>query len=570
MKKLIRNSLEEVLKKLNLNSRCRVEIPADLSRGDYTTNVAFTVASEMQKSPLEAAKILVESLLAKKIKGIEKIEAVSPGFINFWLTRKVLISKLQAEPGNLPALKSEMLQGKKIMVEYAHPNTHKEMHIGHMRTLITGEAISRLLEAAGAKVFCANYQGDIGPHVAKAIFGLKQRIAQGESLIQMRNLSNLEKAHLLGRAYAEGSNAYQDHKDEIDALNTALYAKEGEDWKLYQETRLWSLDYYQGFYTRFETKFDHLFFESEMVQRGKEIVLENIGKIFREENGAVIFPGEEYGLHTRVFITSSGHPTYEAKDLANAYSQYEIFPFERNIHVVASEQAGYFKVVIKVLHLLDYEKFKGEEHLSMGILKLTDRKMSSRTGDVLTVDSLLLEVKENVKKLFASGRVRAEEVEKVTEEITMGAVKYSVLKVGVEADVVFNIEKSIALDGDSGPYLQYTFARTQSILHRSREADYKSPNDILDLALNSEEVAILRHINIYNDIVISAAENYNPSLLCNFLYTLAQKFNAFYQKHQILSAEKDVMAFRLLLTRKVGQTLKAGLNLLGIKSPERM
>jgi arginyl-tRNA synthetase len=585
--------------------------PPQLSMGDYATNAAMIAAKKVGKNPKELAEAIIGKWQMANGKWVEKVEVAGPGFINIFLKQEYFLEQLQEllKDDNKISL-STSVTGRKVMVEYAHPNTHKEMHIGHMRTLITGEAIARLLEAGGAKVFRANYQGDIGPHVAKAIYGVK-RLFERENITldEAKTWDNIRKARFLGEAYALGNAEYDEHKEEIDGINTELYsvissdsersqgislrqpADRNDRVELYLETRQWSLDYYDDFYKRFHTHFDRLFFESEMAEPGKRIVEENVGRVFAQENGALIFKGEEYGLHTRVFVTQAGHPTYEAKDMANAFKQYETFPFDRNIHVVANEQAGYFQVIIKALELLDPEKFTDSEyHLSMGMVQLSDRKISSRTGDVLTVDWLLDEVKKTVNELMAEGRIEADAKETVTEQITIGAVKHSVLKVGTAQNVAFDIKTSVSLEGNSGPYLQYTYARTQSVLRKAEISNFKFP--ISNFKWEPEEESLLKLLVRFNEVVTEAAENLSPNTVTTYLFELAQTFNLFYQKHSILnpviSKEErlrnpmgsltdvrddntdEIRTFRLVLTQATGKVLKQGLYLLGIEAPEKM
>ncbi|MBI4097118.1 MAG: arginine--tRNA ligase [Candidatus Levybacteria bacterium] len=597
--------------------------PVQEEHGDYASNIALIAAKYAKKPPMEIAESLAKQLLHKLSKDI-KILVAAPGFINFTLPENLLLEKMQATlAGEYAFQPGSKRVGKKVMVEYAHPNTHKEMHIGHMRTLITGEAICRLLEATGARVFRANYQGDIGPHVAKAIWGIKKIMAEkGLELAEVEGWTDKDKAHFLGEGYVRGSQEYEANKEEIDQLNSDLYvyihrhsgkrsdsriSNNERSWtsqdddiaSLYEITRQWSLDYYEDFYQRFYTTFDRLFFESEMVEAGKKIVNDNLGKVFVEDNGAIIFPGEKYGLHTRVFITQAGNPTYEGKEMANGFSEYETFPFDMKIHVVGSEQAGYFQVVFKALELIDPEKFKDKQHhISMGMVQLTDRKMSSRTGDILTVDWLIDQVKERIEKLVAEGKIAAEDRERVTEQVAIGAIKYSVLKVGTGQNVAFDIAKSVSLDGDSGPYLQYTYARTQSVLRKSQTPNSKSQintkykiQNTKYQSLEPEELSVLRVLYRFDEVVTEAADTLSPHLLAGYLFDLAQKFNLFYQKHKILptspvilrtksekssdrsftSVQDDrVSEFRLTLTTAVGNTIKQGLDLLGIQAPEKM
>jgi arginyl-tRNA synthetase len=282
--------------------------------------------------------------------------------------------------------------------------------------------------------------------------------------------------------------------------------------------------------------------------------------VFEVSDGAVIFDGEKYGLHKRVFITGDGNTTYEGKDMALVYKQYADFPFDTNIHVVANEQTGYFQVIIKAIELIE-PKFTGKEyHLPMGMVNLVGRKISSRTGDILTVDGLLDEVKQLLP-------VKSDD--KTDEAIVMGAVKYSVLKTHPTLNVSFDIKQSVNLEGNSGPYLQYTYARSQSVLSKSKTG--KEGNIEAGYTPNNEELHVLRYLYRFPEVVEEAAERYSPNLVCNYVYELAQRFNKFYNQHSILSADNDYKRrFRLDLTKSVGQILENGLQLLGIKALEKM
>jgi arginyl-tRNA synthetase len=608
MKTQLREAIKIALEKQGIeNPAVHVEGTVNPQFGDYTSNAAMIAAKKLGRSPQELAQGTVSMLQSMSLP-VSKIETAGPGFINFTLNEEILLHNANkiVKGEKLRATESK-LSGKKVMVEYAHPNTHKEMHIGHMRTLITGESLARLAEAAGAEVFRANYQGDIGLHVAKAIFGVKLLLEEQQlTLEEVAKRNHFDKAHFLGLSYARGSQEYDAHKAEIDQINKDIYNIIGHPGAplsgaigsmnigdsiaslqndnvgaLYHITRQWSLDYFADFYKRFYTKFDQLFFESQSFDLGVKVVKENIGKVFEEQNGAVVFPGEKHGLHTRVFITGQGNPTYEGKDMGLGFIEYETFPFDLCMHIVGSEQLGYFQVVIKALELIDPEKFGGKEyHLPMGMVQLKDRKMSSRTGDVLTVNWLLDQVKERVEQLASEGRIATAQKEKTIEQITVGAVKYSVLKVGATQDVSFDIETSVSMDGNSGPYLQYTYARTQSVLRKAgkmengkwkmRPHEVDSPLVGENGKLEPEELALLRLMSKFEETVIEAAEKYSPSILANYLFELAQAFNLFYQKVTILKSEGETKTFRVGLTAAVGQTIKTGLNLLGIEAPEQM
>lgn len=605
IKQLLIKRLREVLGDLGVTDITpEVSYPSDPKFGDYATNVAMVAIKKNKelslrqaqtlssskgiknqgiKTPMEFAEEIISKfkIQSSKFKWIEKMEIAGPGFINFWIDNTYFIQQINDFiTNNERLILQTSLSEKRIIVEYGHPNTHKEMHIGHMRTLITGEALARLLEAAGATVFRANYQGDIGLHVAKALYGIREIMDEKKlTLKDLETWNDAEKAHFLGEGYVRGNQDYKEHNEEIDNVNKLLYQGDPSILPLYQTTRQWSLDYYNDFYKRFYSKYDRLFFESEIAALGKKIVGEQLGKIFTTDNGAVVFHGEKYGLHTRVFITQNGTPTYEAKEMALAQKQYEAFAFDKNIHVVANEQAGYFQVVFKALEKIDPKKFGNSEyHLSMGMVQLTDRKMSSRTGDILTVDWLLDEVKNKVEELMAEGRISASDKDGVAEQITIGAVKYSVLKSGTGQNVAFDINTSVSLDGNSGPYIQYTFARTQSVLRKAKISNFSSKggsalggqSHISNFKLTYEEREVLRLLNQFPEQVGEAAERFAPNILCTYLFELAQAFNLFYQKLPILKAPDSERELRLILTAATGKVLQEGLKLLGIQSPEKM
>ena len=578
IKNQLKKELEKILKTLTISSeKIEFEHPAEPGHGDYSSNIALLIFANLKnqllgiKSPIELAEKIAAKWQEIGLPDfVQKIEVVSPGFLNLWLKIDYLgsqLSKVLEEKENYGL--TDVFKAKKIMVEYAHPNTHKELHIGHMRTLIVGETLARIFSATGARVFRANYQGDIGPHVAKSIWGTEKILEERKiNWDQAEKMTLAEKAHLLGEGYVLGTQKYEDPEvaKEIDELNSKLYQKDSSVVSVYDRTRRWCLEYYDTFYNRFYTKFDRLFFESEVFGPGKEIVEENVGKVFQKSQGAIIFDGEPYGLHKRVFVTQDGNATYEGKDMALAPLQYQAFPFDLNLHVVANEQIGYFQVIIKALELLD-PKFKGKEfHLPMGMVQLVGKKMSSRTGVFLKVDDLLTEVKKLLLPLITKEGITKEEKEKIAEVLTIASVKYSILRVGPRQDVVFDPEKSVSLEGDSGPYLEYTYARTQSVLGKVQKS--KKLPEGKNYQFNKEEIAILRTIYKFPEIVAEAAQQHAPNLICGFLYDLCQKYNLFYDKWRILGEPEE--KFRLSLTTSVGQIIKNGLNLLGIESIKRM
>lgn len=637
-KKEVISVLKGALKELGFSGvEPKLEHPAlrqaqgKLDHGDYSSNVAMAIFQKVPrvarvsrvpqewKTPLELAEAIAQILNSKfKIQSIERIEIAPPGFINFWLSKEAFGKELEqalkegerygrrpgraSDPGgplarrtSSPEGRSNLGVGRKVIVEFAHPNTHKLFHIGHLRNITLGESISRLSESQQIKVIRANYQGDIGLHIAKALWGIKQ--------LGFKRLESLdEKIKFLAKAYVSGNEGYEGNpsassglgggaKKEIEEINKRLYEGDTELMKLWKETRKWSLEYFDRIYKRVDTRFDRLYFESEAAEPGQKLVLDNLGGVFKKDQGAVIFPGEDYELHTRVFINSRGLPTYEAKDIGLAEFQLKEFSPDKIVHVVGPEQKGYFEVVFKAIEMVFPELKEKEYHLMYGWVRLKEGKMSSRKGDVVEGEWLLDETK---KRLLA----KYEMPEDVAEKVAVGAVKYSMLRLHPLSEIAFDIDESIRLDGDSGPYLQYTHARCRSVLQKvtrnslTRDSlNLKQVTMLRDNELQPEELAILRHFYKFPEIVQEAAEKFSPNLLCNFLFELAQRYNAFYNKHRILDrivkgkkqkAKRNgknepftyhfspITSFRLALTQVTGNILKTGLELLGIEAPERM
>ncbi|MBL7159569.1 arginine--tRNA ligase [Candidatus Microgenomates bacterium] len=560
-----------------------LEHPQEESHGDYSANIAMAMFAQTFKpegfkikSPLDLAKLIVKNL--PKTDYLEKVEVVPPGFINFWLSKAYLATSIiQIIKEKEMFGRSGKLGKQKIMVEFAHPNTHKPFHIGHLRNITLGESIVRILEANGVKVIRTNYQGDVGLHIAKCLWAIKKQKTDNKKLKTLD-----EKIEFLGKAYAEGNKAYEEDekaKEEIIKINGQIYNQDPKIIPLWQETRQWSLDYFDRIYKRVYSKFDRLYFESEVVS-GKEVAKEAVKKgILKESEGAIIFDGEKYGLDTRVFINSLDFPTYEGKELRLSQLEFSEFgEIDKCIHVVGPEQTSFFKVTFKVEELLDSEKFKDKQyHLVYGWVKLKKGKMASRLGNVVLGEWLIDEVKKRLLKEFKMS-------DEVAEIVTVGAVKYSFLKFSPSREIVFDIDESINMEGDSGPYLQYAYARARSVLRKSEIRNSKSETNskfkIRNSKLNKEEIAVLRTLYKFPEVVKEAGKNYAPNLICNYLFDLAQKFNGFYNKHSIINAkcqnpndkykDEDLRDFRLALTIATAQVLQNGLNLLGIKALEKM
>lgn len=559
--KELRDALKQAAKDL-----FNVDVEPELTRpeeqfGDYSTNVAMQLGAKLSKQPREIAEAL-----ANKIQGSEmvaKTEVAGPGFINFWLSNKALLEGLDRQP-------AKTYEGQVIVLEHTDPNPFKEFHIGHAYSNTVGVAIGKLLENAGAVLHQVTYQGDVGLHIAMAIYGMKKMDEAREG----RPLSNItgenRQAFIdLGRAYSEGILEYKNDpkaKEEIDKINAHLYSRDDEPVnRLYDEGRKWSLEAFEEIYEKLNAHFEKNYFESDTAKEGVEIVKKNLGKIFEESEGAIIYDGEKVGLHKRVFITKQDLPTYEAKEIGLAYAKARDYPdANKFIVITANEIEDYFKVLVAAIKEIDPELASKIQHITHGVVKLPEGKMSSRTGDVVTLNSLEADIKSRVRDLHGEG--------KDTPEVVFGSMKYEFLKHRIGQDIIYDISESVSLQGNSGPYLQYAFVRAKSILHKasSRQQVAGDKTSILatSYSLLPDERSLARKIGEFAEVVEEATIDLLPSYICTYLYELAQTFNRFYEKNRILGDSRE--APRLRLTETYANVLKNGLKLLNIAAPDKM
>ncbi len=524
-----------------------VERPGDSVYGDYMTNAAFVAAKRLNKDPRKLADELV-----RNIKGalgeVGRAEVAGSGFINITLTREtVMLVTAEAAAQGEAWGKASGSAGQRVLIEYTDPNPFKEMHIGHLMSNIIGEALARLIGSEGATVIRANYQGDVGPHVAKALWGLRKSSTTEPTTVKE-----------IGEAYAEGSRAYEESlqaKEEIDSLNQAVYS--GGDPRLmasWRKGRDISLAAFEELYKILGTHFDYYFFESETSESGLRIVRDGVQRnVFEESEGAVIYRGEKKGLHTLVFITSKGTPTYEAKDIGLAFLKEERVQSDRSLVVTAAEQIGHFQIILAALTELAPTIAEKTIHVPHGFLRLVSGKMSSRAGNVITAAGFIREVTE---KALARNPDPL-----IAEQVALGAIKYMVLRQSPGSDIIFDAERSLSLEGDSGPYLQYALVRARKILAYATGEENGSEEP-------STPYAIERLIIHFPEVVARAARELAPNQLMNYLTELAATWNAFYATEQVLGSPEE--AYKQRVTRAFAHTMMNGLTFLGIPAPERM
>lgn len=561
----IRKEIHDLLHKAGVAGDIELSTPPKSDMGDLAFP-CFAIAKEQGKNPAELAKEIAEKITPTDT--VEKIQAFGP-FVNFFISAHALaemvLDDIDENYGKL-----ELGKKKKVMVEFAHPNTHKAFHIGHLRNIITGESVVRILENAGYEVVRGNYQGDVGMHIAKCMYAILE--SHKEDVMNLDAKPLAERIEFIGKVYAEGAQAFEksdEVKEIVRDLNTDIYEQNDNVKDVYQITRAWSLEYFDTIYKRVGSHFDRFYFESEVFARGVEIVQQFVKKgIFRESEGAIIFPGSEHGLHDRVFITGKGYPTYEAKDIGLGELQFSEHALDEIIHVVGKEQTDYFKVVFKALEQTLPESKGKEYHLNYGWVDLKDGKMSSRTGNVVLGEWLLDEVEQKVRDVIADRELQNKD--EVVQKIGLAATKYAFLKTHVHNDIKFDLNESVRLEGDSGPYLLYIIARIKSIVKKSQITNNKNQTNY-NLQITHVEKQLLLKLAQYPKVTQLAVEQYDPSKIAQYLFDIAQAFNSFYAQCPVLDVEdKQVELFRLALIKKVETVMVLGLSLLGIESVDEM
>ncbi len=564
----IQKIVEKCLKNaFDLTKEVLVDIPRQ-SEADYSVNTALQCSKELWQSPKQIAEILVEEIKKENSKLFSNIGVFGPGFIYFTLSKSVLSELLDTE--NLNWGNGTDLEDKNIMVEYACPNTHKAFHIWHLRNISLGESLIRFYESQGAKIFRANYQGDIGLHVAKCLWAL-----QKSEIHELKTPQ--DKAEFLGKVYAVWWKAYEkddNAKAEIHTINKELYnisaniSTNTELQDLYNKSRQWSLDYFEYIYKRLYSTFDHLFFESQTWNIWKQLVEKNIGDIFTESDGAVIFEGEKHGLHTRVFITKEGNPTYEWKELGLAKMEKEIFNYDKNLHIVANEQNEYFKVIFEAMFQIFPDLKEKQKHISYWMVKLPNWKMSSRTGDVITAEWLLNEAKNKIISILSDRDFSDKDKENIAEIVAVGALKFSMLHTQAKNDITFDIDNAVRFDWDSGPYIQYAYARINSILNKVENSNF-----IWNYVecFNEFDWKLLKKIQYFPYFVSRCAKENTPHYLSHYLLKLVAEFSSWYGKNSVVNADNEnIKQARIKLLILLQKTVKNWLYLMWIKVPEKM
>lgn len=549
------------------------------------TLVAFGLTKLLKKAPQELAKMLGQ-WLADEVTWIDTYEVVG-GFLNLVLSDASWLEGLKSMPQRTSAV--EAFKEKKVLLEISCPNTNKPLHLGHLRNVFLGIAVANILEAVGAEVIRVQHINDRGIHICKSMVAYN-RFGEGRSPQD----ESIKEDHFVGKYYVAFDQAYRKEVgqltdelgDESRAKKEAPILKEAEQmlrqWEEGEESVLalwkkmngWVYDGFEATYDFLGVSFDKTYYESETYLLGKEIVERGLNKrlFYRKDDRSIWVDLEAEGFNQKLLLRGDGTAVYITQDLGTADLRYEDFGFDQAIYVVGNEQEHHFGVLFAVLKKLGRPYAEKLYHLAYGMVDLPSGKMKSREGKVVDADDLIKEMvdlaRERTEGLGKVDQLSIEEQEKLAYSIGLGALKYFLLRVGVAKRILFDPERSVDFQGDTAPFVQYTYARIVALLRKSK-IDALSIGS--DQPLENIERELVQQLVGFREVLCQAACAYNPALLVEYLHHLAKLYNRFYAELPVLKAgDEDVRVRRLYFSQETGRVIKKGMQLLGIEVPDRM
>lgn len=515
--------------------------------GDFATNVALQLAKPLGKNPREVAEQIADVLRANE--DISEVAVAGPGFINIRLSDSTTLGLIRQEPRPYRA-------GQTVVIETNNPNPFKPMHIGHAYNAVLADTMANLLAVSGAIVKRVSYHGDVGAHVGKSMWAIL-RYCDGDAS-KLEQIPEAERNEFMGKMYAEGAKAAKEDeeaKQEIESLSKESFSREDPLYaKVYDTVFAWSFSEIDKTVARLgNVPIERRYLESEADPIGVQTVRDNVPEVFQESDGALVFEGSKYGAFDNAFVGSNGRGLYAARDMGLIQLKANDYPdMHQSIIVTGGEQAAYFKGVIAAAELALPELKDKIVNYPTGLVKLSTGKMSSRTGDVVTIGWLFDEF----------GKAIIERGGEASDEIVAGALRYQFLKVKIGSDVIFDVNEAVSLTGNTGSYLQYAHARARRILEKVT-IPFAMPTE-----LQEEDRSLVRKLSEYHEIVNLATRELAPHYICTYLFELAQEFNWYYETNQVVGSEHE--SHRAGIVALYADTLKAGLTILGIYAPEKM
>ena len=565
---------EEILK--------AIETPPSLEMGDYAFP-CFSLSKKLKTPPHQIALELRRNI-GTTSKIINSVETQGP-YINFILDKRIMASKLLKEifnnkkefgqPDNHSASGKDKNKKIRTMVEFPSPNTNKPLHLGHLRNMSIGESISRILEFTGEEVIRTNLNNDRGIHICQSMAAYKY---YGKDRTPKK--AGKKPDHFVGHYYVLfKKNAKKDGRLERDSHRMLQKYEQGEreTIKLWKKMNDWALKGFKETYKKFGIEHDKQYFESDIYKRGKNIVQKGVEKdLFeKDKNGAAVVKFSEKDLGEKYLLRQDGTSLYITQDLYLAKTKFDDYNLDRSIYVTGDEQKYHFKVLFKLLEMLEIANKERMEHLAYGMVELPEGKMKSREGKVVDADDLIQEVQELVKKELKSRpenkKISKRELEKRSLKITLASIKYLLLKVDINKRITFDPKKSIDFEGNTGSYLLYTYARASSILRKIKSSNKGAVVKHVDKPvkeLDRKEKELVKKLSLFEKTTYKAYEQSNPSLVANYTFELAQVFNDFYHSCPVMKSEKQ--DFRKRLVQGFKKVMYNSLGLLGIEPLEKM
>ncbi len=564
--------------------------PAPTSKdfeGDLTV-VVFPWLKASHKAPQVTAQEIGQ-WLADHVAAVESFNVVK-GFLNIVVSPKWWLSvfhDIKADPdfGLVKAGNDSEL----VMVEYSSPNTNKPLHLGHVRNNLLGYSLSEILKANGYKVIKTNIVNDRGIHICKSMLAWQK---WGDGVTP--ESSGKKGDHLIGDFYVLFDKHFKEEVKQLQAQGmTEDEAKEASPlmkearemlvkWeqndpevrKLWETMNSWVYAGFDETYRKMGVDFDKIYYESQTYLEGKELVLKGLeeGKMYRKEDGSVWADLTPEGLDHKLLLRSDGTSVYMTQDIGTAKLRFRDFPIDRMVYVVGNEQNYHFQVLAILLDRLGFKWGKDLKHFSYGMVELPEGKMKSREGTVVDADDLIATMVADATETAAErlAEMPGDEAREVARKVGLGALKYFLLKVDPRKNMLFNPKESIDFNGDTGPFIQYTYARIRSVLRKAAESGFDADTEVL-AEPNKKEAALIQKIDDFRNVVAEAGKKYSPAVIAKYCYELAKEYNQFYHDFSILKEENEpVRNLRLELSAVTARTLKAGLALLGIEVPERM
>lgn len=592
---ILQQAIKEAIKSLYGEDISQEQVTLQKTKKEFEghfTYVVFPLLKISKKNPEQTAQEIGQSLVLNS--SVVAEFNVIKGFLNLTITTSCWLELLNEINSDQAYGFTQISSDSPLaMVEYSSPNTNKPLHLGHIRNNLLGYSISEILKANGFNVIKTNIVNDRGIHICKSMLAWK-KWGNGET----PESTGKKGDHLVGDYYVLFDKHYKSELSELQAKGLSKEEAESQS-TLMEEARemlrLWEAGdievvslwekmnswVYAGFdetYKRLGVDFDKIYYESQTYLEGKETVLRGLKEniFYQKEDGSVWADLTGDGLDHKLLLRSDGTSVYMTQDIGTAKLRFDDYPINKMIYVVGNEQNYHFQVLAILLDKLGFEFGKGLVHFSYGMVELPEGKMKSREGTVVDADDLIEEMvstaKETSKELGKLDDCTEDEANEISCMVGMGALKYFLLKVDPKKNMTFNPKESIDFNGNTGPFIQYTHARIQSVLRKASDQSISISSSLsTDILLSSKEVSLIQLVADYPAIVKQAGEDYNPGLIANYIYELVKEYNQFYHEYSILKEEDlKLKEFRLIISANVAKVIKSGMQLLGINVPDRM